>query len=156
MLAALCPDVCVVPVRIAQVVDGQSIARVPKSVLSQGIEWCIDNHIRLVNISYSIEEIHYDGPLATVCRKAAKHNFILVAAYRNNITKPVYPAAFASVIGVSIRKNLDHAQISVVSGINHFCISNTSQHSKNTKRRLTFFNAGFSGVIIAVINIYWR
>jgi hypothetical protein len=43
----------------AQVVDGQSIVRVPESVLSQGIEWCINNHIRLVNISYSIEEVHY-------------------------------------------------------------------------------------------------
>jgi subtilisin family serine protease len=119
MLVALCPDACVVPVRIAQVIDGQSIARVPESVLSQGIEWCINNHIRLVNISYSIEDVHYDGPLATVCRKAVKHNLILVAAYRNNFTKPVYPAAFASVIGVSIRKDIDHAQISVVSAPNH-------------------------------------
>ncbi len=57
MLAALCPEGEIVPVRIAQMVDGKSTVFVPEKVLAMGIDWCVDNHIRLVNISYSIEDI---------------------------------------------------------------------------------------------------
>jgi len=119
LLAAFCPEVEIVPVRIAQIRDGNCIPFVPEDVLALGIEWCVDNHIRLVNISYSIEKVNKDGPLVTVCRKAADNDIILVAAYRNAIYSPVYPAAFPTVIGVSIRKDLDHAQIAIVSEINH-------------------------------------
>jgi len=115
LLAVFCPDATLVPVRIAQVCDGQSTSYVSEKVLALGIDWCIDNQIRLVNVSYSIESISSDGPLATICRKASENNIILVAAYRNGFQKPVYPAAFPSVIGVSIRQDLDHAQIVIIS-----------------------------------------
>jgi len=119
LLAALCPEATLVPIRIAQVNEGQSTPSVPENVLACGIDWCIDNRIRLVNISYSIEKVHEDGPLTAVCRKAAENNIIIVAAYRNGYQKPVYPAAFPSVIGVSIHRDLDHAQIAIVSEKNH-------------------------------------
>jgi subtilisin len=119
ILSALCPGSTFTAVRIVQQCLSNTSALIPELALALGISWCIDNQIRLVNISYSIEKVSNDGSLATVCRRAAKNNVILVAAYRNAFQKPVYPAAFPSVIGVSIRRDLDHAQIAIVSEKNH-------------------------------------
>jgi len=118
LLSVFCPRVQLIPVCIAQILDGQHKFCIPEKVLAQGIDWCIEQGIRLVNVSYSIEEVSANGPLALVCTKAAKNNIIIVAAYRNACHKPVYPATFPSVIGVSIQKNLEHSQIAIVSETN--------------------------------------
>ena len=119
LLLAFCPSVSLVPVRISQVQEGRYTNFVPEKALAIGIDWCVENDIRLVNISYSIEEIACNGALATACRKANNRKTILVAAYRNNSRKPVYPAALSSVIGVSTRKDIDHAQVAIISEKNH-------------------------------------
>ena len=118
-LAALCPEATLAPVRIAQVHGDRCTPFVPEKDIALGINWCIDNRIRLINISYSIEEVLDNGPLIATCRKAADNNVILVASFRNGSKKPVYPAAFPTVIGVTVRRDLDHAQIAIVSEKNH-------------------------------------
>ncbi|MDR2409134.1 MAG: S8 family serine peptidase [Bacteroidales bacterium] len=119
LLAAFCQDSYLVPVRIAQVQNTCSIPFVSEDVLALGIDWCIEQKIRLINISYSIEKIANNGPLVRVCNKAIVNNCILVASYRNGSQLPVYPASFSSVIGVSVGKELDDAQIIILSKKNY-------------------------------------
>ncbi|MDR2406534.1 MAG: S8 family serine peptidase [Bacteroidales bacterium] len=119
LISILSPDSSLVAVRIAQQNDSEFIVHVPEKTLALGIDWCIEKGIRLINVSYSIEEISENGILASVCQKAQKNNIIIVAAYRNNSNISVYPAAFPNVIGVSVLKNSDHGQISIVSEQNY-------------------------------------
>jgi subtilisin family serine protease len=119
LLSVLCPEAPLVAVRIAQQDDSGSIVRVPERALALGIDWCIEQGIRLINVSYSIELISKNGILAEICQKAQEKNIIIVASYRNNTNQPVYPASFSNVIGVSILKNSEHGQISIVSEQNH-------------------------------------
>jgi subtilisin family serine protease len=119
LLAAFCSGIPLVAVRIAQQDDSGAIVRVPEKALALGIDWCIEQGIRIINVSYSIEAVIEDGLLIQVCKKAQKNNIIIVAAYRNNTNQLVYPAAFSNVIGVSILKNSEHGQISIVSEKNH-------------------------------------
>ena len=87
-------------VRIAQLDENGVLARVQEKALAMGLEWCVNQGIRIVNVSYSIEKAANDGFLARACRKAHKRGVILVAAYRNGEEGPVYPAAYPTVIGV--------------------------------------------------------
>ncbi|GHT41088.1 hypothetical protein FACS189454_08520 [Planctomycetales bacterium] len=115
LLSVFCPESLLVAVRVAQ----QHNARVPEKFLALGIDWCIEQGIRLINVSYSIDKVSQTGLLASVCRKAYENNVVIVAAYRNNSNRRVYPAAFSNVIGVSILKNSGHGQIAIVSERNH-------------------------------------
>jgi subtilisin family serine protease len=119
LLSVLCPEVPLVAVRIAQQDDSGLFVCVPEKILALGIDWCIEQGIRLINVSYSIESLSESGILAEVCQKAKEKNVIIVAAYRNNTKLPVYPASFPNVIGVSILENSEHGQISIVSEQNH-------------------------------------
>jgi len=101
-------------VRIAQEDENGVIARVQEQALAMGIEWCVDQGIRIVNVSYNIADAADDGVLARVCRKAYAQGTILIAAYRNGERGPVYPAAFPTVIGVRRRGDLQPGQVSVL------------------------------------------
>ena len=94
-----------------------------------GIDWCVDQGNRIVNVSYSIAEAADDGFLARACRKAHKNGVILVAAYRNGEKGPVYPAAFATVIGVRRRGDLKPGQVSVSDQENLDCFAWGSSNS---------------------------
>jgi hypothetical protein len=119
MLSNLCPNAVLIPVRISQVHDNQCISHVPECILAHGIDWCIKQNIRLINVSYSIESLSENGILVEVCQKAKEKDVIIVAAYRNNTNQPVYPASFPNVIGASILENSEYGQISIVSERNH-------------------------------------
>jgi subtilisin family serine protease len=116
---AFCPKARLYAVRIAQQNGNCVIARVQEQALAMGIEWCVDQGIRIVNVSYSIEEAAEDGPLTLACRKAHEKGVILVASYRNGEERPVYPAAFPTVIGVRRRDNLNPGEVSVLCAENH-------------------------------------
>ena len=119
LLHMLAPETPLYAVRIAQQQKiGYSIF-VQEKVLALGIEWCLQKNIRLINLSYSIEEAPDNGPLADACRKAHAQNTILVAAYRNGEKRPVYPSAFPTVIGVAVLPNSEHGEISILSEKNY-------------------------------------
>jgi hypothetical protein len=101
-------------VRIAQEAEIGVMVRVQEQALAMGIEWCVDQGIRIVNVSYSIAEAAEDGFLVQVCRKAYEKGIILVAAYRNGEDGPVYPAAFSTVIGVRGQDGLQPGQVSIL------------------------------------------
>ncbi len=115
LIHSFCRKAQIRAVRIAQQDDNGVVARVQEQALAMGIEWCVDQGIRIVNVSYSIAEAPDDGFLAKACRKAHENGTILVAAYRNGEELPVYPAAFPTVIGVRRRGNLEPGGVSVLS-----------------------------------------
>ena len=141
LLAAFCPEAIIVPVRIAQVQGGHSTYFVSEKILAQAIDWCINKKIRLINVSYSIEGVQNNGLLAKVCRRAAENHTIIIAAYRNGFQKPVYPAAFPFVIGVSIRADIEYAQIAMTSENNHDVVASGGPYqtiSPDNKPRIVF------------------
>jgi len=114
-----CPKARFYAVRIA-LKNGDGVTpHVPEEALAMGIEWCVDQGIRIINLSYSIKEAVEDGSLVRACRKADESGAIIVAAYRNAENRPVCPAAFRSVIGVRARDELRPGEISVISAENH-------------------------------------
>ena len=105
-------------VRIVQVeADGVSV-RVEERALAMGIAWCVEQGIRIVNVSYSIAEPSHGGCLRGRVGKRHEKGAILVAAYRNGERGPVYPAAFPTVIGVRRRSDLKPGQVVVLDGEN--------------------------------------
>jgi subtilisin family serine protease len=114
-IQAFCPKARIHAVRIAQQdEENGAVVRVPEKALAMGIEWCVDQGIRIVNVSYSIAEAAEDGFLIQACHKAHEKGVILVAAYRNGEQEPVYPAAFPTVIGVRRRGDLKPGDVSVL------------------------------------------
>jgi subtilisin family serine protease len=113
-IQAFCTKARIWAVRIAQHDENGVAARVQEQALAMGIEWCVDQAIRIVNVSYSIAEAREDGFLVRACRKAYEKGTILVAAYRSGENGPVYPAAFPTVIGVQRRGDLKPGQVSIL------------------------------------------
>ena len=117
-IQAFCAKAWIHAVRIAQQDENGVTPLVQERVLAMGIDWCVEQGIRIVNVSYSIAEAAEDGFLAHTCRKVYEKGAILVAAYRNGETGPVYPAAFPTVIGVRRRNDLTPGQVSVLNAEN--------------------------------------
>lgn len=116
---SFCKTAEICAVRIAQQEEGGVAVRVEERALAMGVEWCVDEGIHIVNVSYSIAEAEDGGFLARACAKAHEKGVIVVAAYRNGEAKPVYPAAFPTVIGVRSLPNSEPGQISVLCEENH-------------------------------------
>jgi subtilisin family serine protease len=116
---SFCPKARLYAVRIAQQIGNGVTPYVQERALAMGIEWCVDQGIRIVNVSYNIAEATDNGFLARACRKAYEKDAIIVASYRNGEERPVYPAAFPTVIGVRRRDNLKPGEVSVLCAENH-------------------------------------
>jgi subtilisin family serine protease len=114
-IQAFCPKARIWGVRIAQQDGDGATPLVQARALAMGIEWCVDQGIRIVNVSYSIAEAPEDGVLVRACEKAHQQGVIVVASYRNGKEGPVWPAAFPMVIGVRSRKDLQPGQVAVLS-----------------------------------------
>lgn len=106
-------------VRIAQQDENGAVVRVQEQAVAMGIEWCVKQGIRIINVSYSIAEAQEEGLLARACRDAYEQGAILVAAYRNSSECAVYPAAFPTVIGVHRLPNSQPGQVAILSAKNH-------------------------------------
>lgn len=113
-IQAFCTKARIYAVRIAQQTEDGVEVRVQERALAMGIEWCVDQGIRIINVSYSIAEAASDGFLAMACRKTYDRGAILIAAYRNGENGPVYPAAFPTVIGVRRRGDLQPGEVSIL------------------------------------------
>lgn len=115
-IQASCETAQICAVRIAQQDGNGAVVRVQEQALAMGIEWCVDEGIRIINVSYSIAEAPDGGFLDRACRKAYENGTILVAAYRNGEEEmPVYPASLPTVIGVRCRGDLKSGEVSVLS-----------------------------------------
>lgn len=67
--------------------------------LIKGIEWCISNHIDIINISFGVES--NNSQLEQIVNTAIENNIIIVAAAGNNyLSKVEYPAKYKNVISI--------------------------------------------------------
>ena len=133
-IQAFCKTSQICAVRIAQQDENGVVVRVQGQALAMGIEWCVDQGIRIINVSYSIAEAPDGGFLAKACQKAYESGVIVVAAYRNGEEKPVYPAAFPAVIGVRSRGDLKPGQVSVLDeeNLDFFCLWRFEQYRNSS------------------------
>ncbi len=80
-----------------KIFDGHA-ATSPGLVLD-GIEWCIENGMDVVNVSVAVADTGYYHDFAEVCARAAERNIIIVAA-ADNLGRPSLPAYIKTVFGV--------------------------------------------------------
>jgi len=85
-------------------VFGNSL-RTTTSWLIQAIEWSIDHHMDIVNLSLGTGNFAYRADLEALVHRAARSGTLLVSAKRAGV-EPVLPGALASVIGVELDWNL--------------------------------------------------
>jgi len=114
LICSYCRKAHIHAVRIAQQDGEEAVVRVQERALALGINWCVEQGIRIVNVSYSIAEAAEGGLLARACRRAHQKDVILVASYRNGENGPVYPAAFPTVIGVRRNNRLKPGQVAIL------------------------------------------
>lgn len=115
LIHAFCPEAALYAIRIVCKAGQVPRVAVLEQAVAKGIEWCVDQRIRIINVSYSLEQAPECGPLARACRAAFDNGLILVASYRNRASGPAFPAALSTVIGTRRDKKLDVGQISILS-----------------------------------------
>ena len=69
-------------------------------VLIEGIRWCVENGVKVVNLSLGTLKKNHLPELEEICRLAQERSVILVAAEHNGGLRS-YPAAFPDVISVA-------------------------------------------------------
>lgn len=68
-------------------------------IILQGIQWCIENDIDVINLSLSINDLSYYYEFKKICEAAANKNIIIVAS-ADNMGRSCLPAYLPGVIGV--------------------------------------------------------
>lgn len=109
------------------------------SDLAEGIEWCINNEIQLINLSVELQK---DYPLLSyTINRALSADIIVVAAAGNTFGKSVtYPAAYEGVISVSaIDTNNNIANFSAVGKID-FCAPGVDVYSTHLGNNYTIMS----------------
>lgn len=76
------------------------------SVFIEGIQYAIDNDIKLINMSLGTVRENYILPLFKMMQKAYEKDIIIVAA-ADNRKRTMYPSAFPSAISVDIGENIE-------------------------------------------------
>jgi len=109
------------------------------SDLAEGIEWCINNGIQVINLSVELQK---DFPLLSyTINRALSADIIIVAAAGNTFGKSVtYPAAYEGVISVSaIDTNNNIANFSAVGKID-FCAPGVDVYSTHLGNNYTIMS----------------
>ena len=80
-----------------KVMDGDNKA--PVSRIIEGIYWCIDNDIKIINMSFGTSK--YSKALQKAVEDAYDAGILMIAASGNNAAAVEYPAAFPEVMAVA-------------------------------------------------------
>ena len=75
-------------------------------VFAEGLQWCIDNGMHVVNLSLATPNDDWYGDFHELCDAAAFARIVLVAAM-NNQRMACYPAEFSSVLSVAATSGQD-------------------------------------------------
>ncbi len=71
-----------------------------QSQLSSAIEWCLDNDVKVINLSLGMPTSEPSDTIREICLKARSRQVIIVAAANNDLNVESYPAYFPEVFGV--------------------------------------------------------
>ncbi len=113
MIHSLCPDAELYMARITQSGLQTPFNMVPEADIAAGIQWCVDQGVKIVNVSYGISAV--EGELTEACHNAAQAEVIVIASHSNVNGALVYPAAFKNVVGVYRSRTAKLGEISVSS-----------------------------------------
>ena len=107
-------------------------------VVLEAIQWCIDNNIKIINLSLSITDINYYYEFKRICDVACKQGVIIVAA-ADNAGRVCLPAYLENVFGVGIANNKDQSDF-------YYCTNSQIQlylngHLQNTINELNGISA---------------
>jgi subtilisin family serine protease len=70
------------------------------------IQWCIDQELRVINLSLGTTNPQHAGPLTVLVKQAVERGIVLVSAGESN-GKPYLPGSLPGVIGVCLDWNCD-------------------------------------------------
>lgn len=95
-----------------KVLDGDNQA--PISRVIEGIQWCIENEISIINMSFGTT--YYSTILEDAIQRAEEAGILMIASVGNNgetVNQVEYPAAFEEVVGVgSVNEKMEHSVFS--------------------------------------------
>lgn len=92
-----------------KVLDSENEASI--STVVKAIEWCIDNNIDIINMSFGMNS--NSEILKKIIQKAYNHNILMVSAAGNAVNKVQYPAAYKEVLSVgSVNEELQASEFS--------------------------------------------
>lgn len=129
------------------------------SNLIKGIKWCIENKIKIINISISTTNIANYYELFDACNEAIKNNVIIVAS-GNNMGKLAFPSCMENVFGVGIAVNIsaDHFYYLKDSSIQYYTIGKLNENmamrfGQKQISSTSFATANMSGIIANILNL---
>ena len=119
------------------------------------INWCVENDIRLINLSLSIPDPDYYYDFYEVCEYAIQKNVFIVAS-ADSIGRPCVPAYLDNVFGVGTANLAEEGEFFYVGGnIQLYANGNKSDNPADSKDKGTSFAAArITGVIAAILNVH--
>lgn len=95
IIRSLAPDVELYSVRVLGAkLTGRAY------VVARGIEWCLEQHVDVINLSLSTGNDDWFGGFHELCDEAAYAGVVIVGAL-NNARRASYPSEFSSVMSVA-------------------------------------------------------
>lgn len=138
------PEATFISIKVLEDYNGKG----SKEQLIIALQWCIDNRIRLVNLSLGTIDYRDFADIAHVIKKAIKHKIVIVAACSNRMVFTC-PASWPTVIGVRcdlsgilqsgeyIYKNSEEDGIEIVASSRH-CLINYKKEIEYTANSNSF------------------
>ena len=75
-------------------------------VFAAGLRWCVENNMKVLNMSLSTGKRDFFGMLHELADQAYFHHIMLVSAI-NNVIAPSYPSEYSSVFSVACHEGKD-------------------------------------------------
>lgn len=119
VVQTFCPEAELYAIRISRLVHGFAQVEVKEEDIARGIDWCLDQGISIINVSYAVDPVGGEnGIVARACERAFESGAIVVASYRNRDDSVVYPASLPTVIGVKRNRNLKPGELRILDAAN--------------------------------------
>ena len=121
----------------------KSLKTTTKNIL-EALQWCIDNHIQLINLSLSINDLNFYYEFKQICDEAYRKNIIIVAS-ADNFGRPCLPAYLDNVIGVGVAKENNGYLFYTDSNIQFYL------NIENGEQTTSFAAARMTGIIANIL-----
>ena len=121
------------------------------------IEWCMNNDIKLINLSLSVQELNCYYELKNICTEGYKKGVIFVAA-ADNLGRVCLPAYLDDVIGVGVANlskeeyvYVDNQNVNLYANGLPFHNDNVHSIQQNSRHATSFAAARVSGIITNIL-----
>ena len=122
----------------------------------KALQWCIDNNIKLINLSLSVPDINYYYEFKRICDEASQRGIFIVAS-ADNIGRLCLPSYLDNVLGVGVAAIENDCDF-------YYTDSSIQLYSKGTVTNLngnphnmpatSFATARMTGIIASILHKY--